>query len=155
MDQTTNRVHVPLLMATIEKSTHASEWVKFTFIEPEREKRDKLTGTYHLFTEMRKALTKATGNESWSIRYASRVVKENLHFLHSASTLQVVIDPLLPYRDPVRDLLNTGCLELQITDSQAYFFKPKNDASKIIDEEKRLKGLARVTNEFTPPTIQS
>ena len=143
--------HISLLLATIEKSTPTSEWVKFTFIEPEREKRAKITSTYHLFTEMRKAITKATGNESWSIRYASRVMKENLHFLHSANTLQVVIDPLLPYRDPVRDMLNTGYLEFQITDSQAYFFKPKNDASKIIEEEKRLKGIARASAETNQP----
>lgn len=152
MDQPT-RTHTPLLVAKIEKSNHDSEWVKFSFIEPDRDKREKITGTYHLFTEMRKALIKATGNESWSIRYASRVVKENLHFLHSSNTLQVVIDSLLPYRDPIRDIFNTGYLEFQITDSQAYFFKPKNDASKIIDEDKRLKVLARAANE--PATVQA
>ena len=141
------RTNTPLLVATIEKSTHGSEWVKFTFIEPDREKRDKITGTYHLYTEMRKAIIKATGNESWSIRYASRVVKENLHFLHSSNTLQVIIDSLLPYRDPIRDMFNTGHLEFQIIDSQAYFFKTKNDASKIIEEDKRLKAIARSAHE--------
>lgn len=146
MEQPT-RTHIPLLLAAVEKSNHGVEWVKFTFIEPDREKRDKITGTYHLYTEMRKAIIKATGNESWSIRYASRIVKENLHFLHSSNTLQVVIDSLLPYRDPIRDMFNTGYLEFQIVDSQAYFFKPKNDASKIIEEDKRLKALARASHE--------
>jgi hypothetical protein len=59
--------------------------------------------------------------------------------LHSAKTLQVILDPLLPYRDPIRDLLACGYLEFQVSDSQSYYFKPKIDASKIIEEEKRMR----------------
>lgn len=130
----------PMLSATVTEGTETTyAFVRFEFLNKDPNARERIQGLYHLFTEMRKALVLFTGNESWSIRYASRVTKENLPFLHSAKTLQVVLDPLLPYRDPIRDLLHSGFLEFQISDSQAYYFKPKADASRIIDEDKRLR----------------
>jgi hypothetical protein len=135
-----NDPSVSMLSAVVTEGTDTSySAVRFEFVTKDPSARERIQGLYHLFTEMRKALERETQNDSWSIRYASRVLKENVPFLHSANTLQVVIDPLLPYRDPIRDLLHSGYLEFQISDSQAYYFKAKADASRIIEEEKRLR----------------
>ena len=133
-------IMVPILSAEVTPGTDTSyPSVRFQFVNPDPTGRERIQSLYHLFTEMRKALVTETGNDSWSVRYASRVTKENLPFLHSSKTLEVVIDPLLPYRDPLRDLIQAGYLEFQISASQAYYFKPKAQATLIIEEERRSR----------------
>ncbi len=128
----------PLLVATVPEGTETTyASVKFQFVQPDPREREHIQSLYHLFTEMKKAIIAETGNDSWNLRYASRITKENLPFLHSSKTLEVVIDPLLPYRDPIRDLVHSGSLEFQISSSQSYFFKSKADATHIFEEERK------------------
>lgn len=133
-----------LLIATVEdaKDADSTAWVRFTPFNPNPTHSERIYSVQQLFVSMKNALKESTGNLTWSLRYASRVTKENLPFLHSSKTLQVILDPLLPYRDPVRELMTLGYLEFQISDSQAYYFKSMQDANTITEAERAAKAEA-------------
>lgn len=80
-----------------------------------------------LFLELRRKVKELTSDQSWTVRYASRVDSPLLPFLHSSSQLRILIDPLSPYRNPVDALSKEGVLTLVSIASHSYYFKAKGE----------------------------
>lgn len=81
-----------------------------------------------LFLELRRKIRELTGDDSWTVRYASQVHDPMLPFLHSSGKLKVLIDPMSPYRNPIEALSKDGVLVLIQLNSHVYYFKPKDEA---------------------------
>lgn len=84
-----------------------------------------------LLREVGTAVRIATGDNTWSIRYASQVTQQNLPFLHSSMTRRVIIDPLQPYRVAAMHMYQARELMLTILPSQAYYFKSLDEAKRV------------------------
>lgn len=80
-----------------------------------------------LFLELRRKVKEITKDSSWTVRYASKVDKPLLPFLHSSDQLKILIDPMSPYRSPVEALSKDGMLTLVLLGSHVYYFKPKGE----------------------------
>lgn len=80
-----------------------------------------------LFLELRRKIRELTNDQSWTVRYASRVDNPLLPFLHSSDRLKVLIDVMSPYRNPLDALSRDGVLILVYLPSHVYYFKPKGE----------------------------
>jgi len=124
----------PILSAVWDGEEKA--WVTFRFIN--NAARPRIISLGHLYSELRRALQTLTQDRSWSVRYASQVRRENFPFLHSAQELQILLDPLAPLRDPIRELLKDGYLCWQLFPSQSYYFKSLEDAEAIRERDRLI-----------------
>ena len=89
-----------------------------------------------LFLELRRKIRELTNDDSWTVRYASRIKDPFLPFLHSSNELKILIDPMSPYRSPIDALAKDGVLVLALLPSHVYYFKPKNEVLR----DSSLKG---------------
>ena len=87
----------------------------------------RLRSSQVLFLELRRKVRDLTGDLSWSVRYASKIDTPLLPFLHCSSSLEILIDPMAPYRRPVDALAKEGVLVLLRLKSSAYYFKTKEE----------------------------
>jgi hypothetical protein len=78
------------------------------------------------FMELRRKVRILTGDDSWAIRYASQVQTPLLPILHSPHALRIIIDPMLPYRDPVKWLSDGNELSMFEIPSHAYYFMTRD-----------------------------
>lgn len=85
-----------------------------------------------LFLELRRVIRRLTEDESWAVRYASKISDPLLPFLHSSNRLQVLIDPMSPYRSPIDALSKDGVLTLALLPSHVYYFKPKSEVIRDV-----------------------
>ena len=78
------------------------------------------------FLELRRKVRQLTGNQDWGIRYASQVTHPLIPMLHSNRDLKVIIDPLMPYRNPIRHMGLGNEIRLYVMPSNAYYFHSRD-----------------------------
>lgn len=107
----------------------------------------RLRSSQVLFLELRRKVRELTGDNSWSVRYASQVDSPLLPFLHCSSSLEVFIDPMSPYRRPVEALSREGVLVLLRLKSNANYFKTKEELIKNPNmSNQKIKSLMEATS---------
>lgn len=97
----------------------------------------RLRTTNIFYLELRRKLRLLTGDESWAIRYASQVSAPLVPLLYSTRSTRILIDPMSPYRDPVRALA-AGEITLFELPSQAGYFHSREalrDLSVLVDQK--------------------
>lgn len=139
----------PFLIASWEEP--GSPWVTFRFVN--NNARPRVTSLNHLYTELRKALIALSGDRTWSVRYASQIRQENFPFLHSSHSLHILLDPLAPLRDPIRELLKDGYLCWQLHPSQSYYFKSLEEAEAIRQRDRMIR--TAVPSAIKPMVVPS
>lgn len=117
----------------------AGSWVEFRV--PENIVRPSFNGSVHLFSQLREAVRRASGDYTWAIRYASQVTRENMPFLHSSQTKTILFDPFMPFRDLTREFSSSRVLVWQIFPSNAYYFKTQAEAKSVTAQLTMLNSL--------------
>ena len=82
------------------------------------------------FMELRRKVRILTGDNSWAIRYASQVQAPLLPMLHSPHSLRIIVDPMGPYRDPVKWLSDGNSLSMFELPSHAYYFMSRDQLTQ-------------------------
>lgn len=90
------------------------------------------------FMELRRKVRILTGDDSWAIRYASQVHTPLLPLLHSPHALRIIIDPMGPYRDPVKLLSDGSDLSVFELPSHAYYFMTRDQLLQNENASARL-----------------
>lgn len=98
---------------------------------PSKKVQERFFGPPVFFLELRHCIRATTGIQDWAIRYASQVQNPLLPMLHSASTLSIIIDPMLPYRNPMSHLKKFGSLSLFIVPSRGDYFHSMKALAEI------------------------
>lgn len=111
-------------------------YANVTFSLPMDKELPRLGNRHLIMKEMLRALRATSKDDTWSIRYASQLRKENLPFFHSAKHRVIIFDPLLPYRDCIKELIKDRSLFWNLIPSQSYFFKSQADSMAIFEQEK-------------------
>lgn len=102
---------------------------------------DRLRSHNVFYLELRRCIRLLTGDQTWSIRYASQITGQLLPMLHSSQELRILIDPMAPYRDPTRHLASTGTLSLLELPSNAHYFLTRENFEAQLA---RLRPVAKV-----------
>lgn len=101
------------------------------------------------FLELRRKVRRLTGDSSWAIRYASQVNSPLLPMLHSSLSLRILIDPMIPYRDPVKWLADGNELSMYELPSHAHYFMTRE---QLISNENvsdlLIKDIKRRANQL-------
>jgi len=135
------------IVAELEEGTQCVEgsWILFRPQEPS--KRLNIYNNVHLFSQLKEAMRRLSGDFSWSIRYASQVRRENMPFLHSANTRTILFDPFMCFRDPIREFFSTKYFLWQIMPSNSYYFKSQAEQQAVFNELEMLASLSQKTQE--------
>lgn len=136
----------PLVKAELREGEawEDESWVLF---EPATKDRLYFANTAHLFSLLRDAVRTATGDDTWSVRYASQVKRENVPFLHCSSSNSIIFDPFALFRDPIRELYTKRYFLWPITASQSYYFKPYEEMRELDAKLRSLEELRKSLNE--------
>jgi hypothetical protein len=136
----------PLVVATLNEGTAWVEdsWVLF---EPTAKDRLYVSSPAHLFSILRDAVRLATGDDTWSVRYASQIKRENVPFLHCSSSNHILFDPFALFRDPIRELYTKRYFLWPIAASQSYFFKPYDEVRELDAKLKTIEDLRKALDE--------
>lgn len=102
-------------------SVQAESWIEFR--PADSAKKLRFRSKIDLFTQMRDALRLLSGDNTWALRYASQIHRENHPFLHSGQKRTILFDPFMAFRDPVREFLSTRVFVWQVFPSNSYYFK--------------------------------
>lgn len=141
----------PGIVATLNEGEkwEADSWIMF---EPANGVMPKIVTTMHLFYQLRDAIRWATGDKSWSVRYASQITRENVPFLHCTTSKSIVFDPLSMFRDPVREFHKNRYFLWGIHPSQAHYFKTMEEAALVDQEIKTLDALKKAASGDSVPS---
>ena len=136
----------PLVLAQLNegKEWKDESWVLF---EPAGKERLYVANTAHLFSVLRDAVRVATGDDTWSVRYASQIKRENVPFLHCSSSNSIIFDPFALFRDPIRELYTKRYFLWPIAASQSYFFKPYEEVKELDNKLRHLEELRRALDD--------
>ncbi len=75
-----------------------------------------------LFLEIRRMVRMLKNDMAWCVKYASQI-EEQFPFLHHAASTSILIDVMLPYRNPIQSLSKDQPILLTHMPSNAYYFK--------------------------------
>lgn len=132
------RKPLPLSAELISGDWGADSWVRISTPENGRAHFSSLS---HLFTVVRDAVRLASNDPTWSIRYASQVKNDNLPFLHCASRRVIMFDPMMVFRDPIREFYNLKQFTWCILPSQAHYLKSLGDVQAVNERQSTLEAL--------------
>ena len=127
------------------KSWTEDNWAVF---EPATTERLYVANPAHLFSLLRDAVRAATGDHTWSVRYASQVKRENIPFLHCSSSNSIIFDPFAMFRDPIREFYTKRQFVWPIMASQSYYFKPYDEVRALDAQLKSLEELSKAMAEM-------
>lgn len=122
----------------------AESWVRFSAPGNER---IHFSNVAHLFSVLRDAIRLASGDSSWSIRYASQLKNDNMPFLHCGSRRVIIIDPMLPYRSPMREFYATRQFLWYVLPSQSYYFKSVQEVQEVADRQSTMDALYKAAED--------